>query len=80
VKYNKKKLLGVFTHPLGHRAAITANGKRHDLGVFSNPDDAALAYDRALVKYKTNFKGEDDRRELNPVATPGRRGPRKKAE
>jgi hypothetical protein len=37
------------------RASIVANGCRKHLGYFTNPRDAALAYDHAAQKYHKQF-------------------------
>lgn len=47
---------GVHLHRPGWwRAAIVANGKKHDLGVFRSPVEAARAYDTAAVALHGQF-------------------------
>lgn len=47
---------GVHSHKLGQwRATIVADGKKHDLGVFKSPVEAALAYDAAAIEMHGPF-------------------------
>jgi hypothetical protein len=47
---------GVHSHRLGWwRAVIIADGKKHDLGVFRSPVEAAKAYDAAAVELHGQF-------------------------
>jgi hypothetical protein len=53
---------GVWRHGKGWEAAIGLHGKSFYLGSFSNPEDAAMAYDRGALRYygkdaKLNFPG-----------------------
>ena len=54
---NKSGLKGVAWSKIANRwvAQIMVDGKRHHLGYFTSPEDAALAYDEAARKYHGKF-------------------------
>ncbi|KAL6556229.1 hypothetical protein OROGR_005517 [Orobanche gracilis] len=49
---SKKKYVGVWKKLSGYAAAIQNNGKREWLGSFKSPEEAALAYDQAAIRYR----------------------------
>lgn len=46
---------GIYAHQGKWRARIMVNYKKIDLGMYEKPEDAALAYDRAAVKFFGEF-------------------------
>ena len=68
-KDNSSGFIGVFWEKgiSKWRTSITADGKKHHLGVFVLKEDAAEAYDEAAIKHhgefaKTNFGGSSHRK------------------